>query len=74
MAMDLTPRQQGARTYSRRHTADKRVAALLFVTMSEKPDADKVASLVASYGFSPSEASAFVREAKDRNNAHGVEI
>lgn len=47
-----------------RTKADKRAAALAFVTWSEKPDAEKVASLVASYGFSEPDAREFVREQK----------
>lgn len=50
-------RRYGAK---KRTQADKRAAALQFVIMADRTDADKVRALVASYGFTQPEAEAFV--------------
>lgn len=57
-----------------RTKADKRAAAMQFVVMSPRSDAEKVASLVSSYGFKPHEAWEFVYEQKTRMLGHGVKL
>lgn len=51
-----------AKFYGRkkRTQKDKRIAALQFVVLSSKTKQEKVASLVASYGFNEMEAIGFV--------------
>lgn len=46
----------------KRTKADKRAAAMAFVIMANKSEAEKIDSLVRSYGFSESDARALVRK------------
>lgn len=65
------PRQYGNKA---RTKADKRAAALQFITWSDKSDAEKVQSLVASYGFREAEAYKFIREQRRKASGFGVSL
>ncbi len=56
----------------KRTKQDKRAAATQFVIMSGKSDAEKVRSLVASYGFREAEAHAFIKDQRERSLRFGV--
>lgn len=58
----------------RRTKADKKAAAIAFVTLSNKSDVEKINALVRSYGFRIPEAEELIREVKARMLKSGVRI